>query len=219
MANPSETTLRRSRLYSEELGIDLAANTDAELFKWLLASVLLGAHISETIARHTYRAFEHHRLLTPRRILAAGWDYLVNPVMREGGYVRYDEKTSTKLLRVCDRLITEYGGSLKRLHARAVDSRDLEARLDRFHGVGPVTVNIFLRELRPRWPKADPEPLPRVKSLAHRFGIDLRRHRRQSMTFTRIEAGLMRRRHAPRPHRSQARIPRPRRLARSTRRD
>ena len=64
-----ETTLRRSRLYSEELGIDLAADSDPELFKWLLASVLLGARISATIAQHTYRAFERHRLLTPRRIL------------------------------------------------------------------------------------------------------------------------------------------------------
>jgi hypothetical protein len=26
----------------------------------------------------------------------------------------------------------------------------------------PVTVNIFLRELRPYWTKADPEPLPIV---------------------------------------------------------
>lgn len=192
--SPNETTLRRSRLYSEELGIDLAANTDAELFKWLLASVLLGARISETIAKHTYRSFERHRLLAPKRILAAGWDYLVNPVMREGGYVRYDEKTSSTLLRICDRLIIEYGGSLKRLHLLAADSLDLEARLDDFYGVGPVTVNIFLRELRPRWPKADPEPLPRVKAAARGLGIDLDGYRRKSMAFARLEAGLIRRR-------------------------
>lgn len=192
--SPNETTLRRSRLYSEELGIDLAANTDAELFKWLLASVLLGARISETIAKHTYRAFERHRLLAPKRILAAGWNYLVNPVMREGGYVRYDEKTSSKLLRICDRLIIEYGGSLKRVHFLAADRRDLEARLDDFYGVGPVTVNIFLRELRPRWPKADPQPLPRVKAAARSLGIDLNGYRRKSMAFARLEAGLIRQR-------------------------
>lgn len=190
--SPTETTLRRSRLYSEELGIDLAANTDTELFKWLLASVLLGARISGTIARHTYRAFERHRLLAPNRILAAGWDYLVNPIMREGGYVRYDEKTSTKVLRVCDTLIVQYRGSLRRLNALASDSRDLEARLDRFYGVGPVTVNIFLRELRPRWPKADPEPLPRVKAAARSLGIDLGQYRRKSMAFASLEAGLIR---------------------------
>ncbi len=190
----TEAALRRTQLYSEELGIGLASNTDAELFKWFLASALLGARISETIAKHTYRAFERHRLLTPRRILKAGWNYLVKPVMREGGYVRYDEKTSTEVLRNCEMLLVQYGGSLKRLHALAADSQDLEARLDRFYGVGPVTINIFLRELRPWWPKADPEPLPGVKTAAVRLKIDLGKYARKSMAFTRLEAGLIRHR-------------------------
>jgi len=51
--------LKKSRLYSEELGINLADNTDKELFKWFLASILFGARISETIAKHTYLTFKH----------------------------------------------------------------------------------------------------------------------------------------------------------------
>jgi hypothetical protein len=39
-----------------------------------------------------------------------------------------------------------------------------------FYGVGEVTANIFLRELRPYWKKADPEPLPIVRRLATTFG-------------------------------------------------
>jgi hypothetical protein len=83
-------SLKKERTYSEELGIDLEGAGDGEVFKWFLASVLFGARIPETIAKRTYRAFERHDLLTPERILQAGWDFLVNPVMREGGYVRYD---------------------------------------------------------------------------------------------------------------------------------
>jgi endonuclease III len=79
--------------------------------------------------------------------------------MREGGYVRYDGRKSTQVLRDCERLLTDYRGSLRRLHDAARDARDLEAMLLTFYGVGPVTVNIFLRELRPYWGKADPEPL------------------------------------------------------------
>jgi endonuclease III len=184
--------LKRSPLYSEELGIDLAENTDAELFKWFLASVLYGARITETIARNTYKTFEHHDLLEPRRILAAGWDYLVNPVMRTGGYVRYDEKTSTEILDNCRMLLADYGGSLRRLHAQAEDGRDLEARLLRFRGVGPVTANIFLRELRPFWRKADPAPLPQVERLARALKVNLGRYPRKSLAFARIEAGLIR---------------------------
>jgi len=188
----SAAALRRSRLYSEELGIELSRNTEKELFKWFLASILFGARISESIARHTYQSFARYRLLDPRRILAAGWDFLVNPVLREGGYVRYDEKTAREVLDNCAMLIAEYRGSLRRLHAAARDSKDLEARLLHFYGVGPVTVNIFLRELRPYWKKSDPEPLSLVRQLAARRGLDLDRHRRKSRTFARIEAGLIR---------------------------
>ena len=185
-------SLKKERTYSEELGIELKGAGDREVFKWFLASVLFGARISETIAKRTYRAFERHDLLTPERILEAGWDFLVNPVMREGGYVRYDEKTSREVLRNCEMLIQEYGGSLTRLHLESQDPRDLETRLLRFYGVGPVTVNIFLRELRPYWTKADPEPMAAVVETARRYAIDLGALKRKSMTFTRIEAGLVR---------------------------
>jgi hypothetical protein len=184
--------LERSKLYSEELGIDLARNSDRECFRWFLASVLLGARISETIAKNTYRAFVRHRLASPRAIIRAGWEFLVNPIMREGGYVRYDGRKSTQVLRDCEMLLHEYGGSLSRLHHAARDARDLEARLEAFYGVGPVTVNVFLRELRPFWRKADPEPLPIVKQLARRLGIDLRAYERKSLRFVRVEAGLIR---------------------------
>ncbi len=196
----TEQALKRSRLYSEELGIDLARNTDPELFKWLLASVLFGARISETVARHTYRMFERYRLLDPQSILDAGWDFLVNPIMRTGGYVRYDEKTSTEILSNCRMLLQEYSGSLLALHERAKDARDLEAKLLRFHGVGPVTVNIFLRELRPYWKKSDPEPLPIVKQLARGLNLDLARHNRKGIAFARIEAGLIRARRKLKAH-------------------
>ncbi len=106
-------SLKKERTYSEELGIELKGADDREVFKWFLASVLFGARISETIAKRTYRAFERHDLLTPERILEAGWDFLVNPVMREGGYVRYDEKTSREVLRNCEMLMEGYGGSLR----------------------------------------------------------------------------------------------------------
>ncbi len=190
-------TLESSPLYSEELGIDLARRSDAVCFRWFLASLLFGARISETTAKNTYRSFVRHGLTSPQKIRDAGWDFLVYPVMREGGYVRYDGRKSTQVLRDCEMLMADYGGSLTRLHDAAHDARELEERLLAFYGVGPVTTNIFLRELRPFWAKADPDPLPAVKKLARRLGIDLDRYRRKSLSFARIEAGLIRRRHVP----------------------
>ena len=192
VALPEPGSLWRAPLYSEELGLDLAASRERDLFLWFLASLLFGQRISETIARNTFHSFVRHGLTSPQKILAAGWDYLVNPVMREGGYVRYDESKSHKILSACRMLLDLYGGSLSRLHQVARDSSDLEARLLDFYGVGPVTVNIFLRELRPYWTKANPAPLPLVRRLARRLGIDLDSHDRKSVTFTRLEAGLVR---------------------------
>ncbi len=184
--------LKRSELYSEELGIYLKENNDKEIFKWFLASILFGARISETIAKNTYKSFERYNLLEPRKILKEGWDFLVNPIMREGGYVRYDEKTSAQILRNCEALLQKYRGSLKELHKEAQNSKDLENRLTSFYGIGPITTNIFLRELRPFWEKANPEPLPIVKKIAQKYKINLGKYNRKSMAFIRIEAGLIR---------------------------
>lgn len=184
--------LKRSQLYSEELGIKLKFNNDGELFKWFLASVLFGTRISEVIAKKTYKTFEKYKLLRPEAIIKAGWDFLVDPIMREGGYVRYDGKTSTQILRNCENLIDDCEGSLRKLHKEAKDSKDLEMKLRNFYGVGPITVNIFLRELRPFWQKSDPEPLPLVKRIANILNVNLNDFDRKSMTFTRIEAGLIR---------------------------
>ena len=188
--------MERSLLYSEELGIDLAKQSDSAYFRWFLASLLFGARISETTAKNTYRSFVRHGLTNPREILKAGWDFLVYPVMREGGYVRYDGRKSTQVLRDCEMLVADYGGRLSRLHEAAQDARDIEAKLLAFYGVGPVTVNIFLRELRPFWAKADPDPLPAVERLAKCLAIDLNRYSRKSLAFARVEAGLIRRRRA-----------------------
>jgi hypothetical protein len=197
--------LKRSMLYSEELGIDLAAGDDEQYFLWFLGSLLFGGHIGETIARRTYQAFCHHRLTTPTRILAAGWEFLVDPVMREGGYVRYDFSKSDQILRDCQNLLDAYEGSLWRIHETSRDTADLETRLLAFYGVGPVTANVFLRELRPFWPKADPSPLPVVTEAAQRLRLDLSRMRRKSMTFVRVEAGLIRLRRQYRHQRAPAR--------------
>lgn len=194
-AAPAQHALELSLLYSEELGMDLAKRSDPVYFRWFLASLLFGARIPETTAKNTYRSFIRHGLTSPQKILASSWDFLVYPVMREGGYVRYDGRKSTQVLRDCETLIADYGGRLSRLHDAAHDARDLEARLLAFYGVGPVTMNIFLRELRPFWTKADPDPLSIVGRLAKRLSIDLDRYRRKSLVFTRIEAGLIRRRH------------------------
>ena len=86
--------------FSTDLGIDLSQGRSREIFKWFLASVLFGARISESIVKKTFREFASRAIVSPKVILDTGWDGLVE-VLDQGGYVRYDFKTATKLLDLC----------------------------------------------------------------------------------------------------------------------
>jgi endonuclease III len=153
--------------YPQELGLDLHKIKDR--FKWFLASILFAKRISASIAMATSREFESASLTSPEAILAAGWDRLVE-VLDAGGYVRHDFSTASTLLEVMAKLRKDYG-SLEELHYRAQDSEDLEKRLLEFRGIGPVAVNIFLRELRAIWSKANPRPSPFAWQLAKKLRL------------------------------------------------
>jgi endonuclease III len=161
--------LSKLQTYSDELGLDL--NKPEDRFKWFLASVLFAKRISAETAKKTYLNFELEKLTSPDAILQAGWNRLVE-VLDSGGYTRYDFSTATNFLGIAKTLQEKYG-SLERLHAESSSPSDLENRLREFKGVGPVGVNIFLRELRGIWENAKPTPSPMAMLTAQRIGLDL----------------------------------------------
>ncbi|MEA1905101.1 MAG: hypothetical protein U9M97_04385 [Candidatus Hadarchaeota archaeon] len=167
MALKLERKLSRIPSYSRELGLDLRKPEDR--FKWFLAAMLFAKRISADLARRTYKLFEAEELTTPDALLRAGWDRLVE-VLDAGGYVRYDFSTATNLLETAKAL--EKFGGLESLHERAKDPRDLERRLQEFKGVGPVGVNIFLRELRGIWSKARPKPSRLAREVGRRLELE-----------------------------------------------
>jgi len=157
--------------FSTELGIDLSNGESQEIFKWFLASKLYGARISSSIAARTYKEFQKCDVLTPEKILKTGWDGLVQ-ILDNGGYARYDFSTATKLLEIMKALKRDYDGDLNELHRKARDPRNLEVRLKTLgKGIGAVTANIFLRELRTVWSKARPEPSELVQLAATNLGL------------------------------------------------
>lgn len=158
--------------FSTILGIDLSSGRNEELVKWFLASILYSKPIRESSATSTYKSFEDNGALTADKIVEAGWDELVR-ILDEGGYVRYDFSTATKLLEVFGKLKRDYGSNLWNLYNTSKDGNDLERRLKALgKGIGDTTISIFLREMRKIWPKADPKPTPLVKMAMKRLGID-----------------------------------------------
>lgn len=114
--------------FSTELGIDLSKRDSNEIFKCFLASKLFGARIGTNIAIKTYREFQKCGVVTPKKIIETGWDGLVK-ILDDGGYVRYDFSTATKLLEIMKDLRENYGGDLNKLQKKAKDAKYLRERL------------------------------------------------------------------------------------------
>jgi hypothetical protein len=168
--SPADLVKSRGGRYASSLGIDLTAADAGERFKWFLAAVLFGTRISAALAIRTWKAFAARGVITPELILQTGWKGLV-AILDAGGYVRYDYKTATKLLDVCASLERDYSGSLDKLHDAAADVRDLQQRIKALgKGISDTTSEIYLRELRGIWVKADPPLSPLALSAAIELG-------------------------------------------------
>jgi len=138
---------KEKKIYSKDLRINLKSNNEKDLFKWFLACLLFGKPIQQAVAKKTFFEFIKNRLDTPEKILAAGWDKLVK-VLDQGHYVRYDFSTATKLLEICKELKERYKGRVTKIIKESKNWQDLEKRLLTVKGIGPVTVQIFLRDLK-----------------------------------------------------------------------
>ncbi len=139
-----------SEISAKELGIDISQG-EGELFKWFIASFLFGKRIQQDIAADAYRVIvEKHKRDTPRKLGNCSWQELVD-MLGEGHYVRYDESTAERLLKLSDKLNNEYGGKLGNIREQSKDRKELEKRLGEFEGIGPKTVEIFMREAQKVW--------------------------------------------------------------------
>lgn len=135
---------------AEDLGIDVTRG-EAELFKWFVASFLFGKRIQRDIAAEAYRVLvERNRLDTPHKLRDCGQRRLVQ-LLGQARYVRYDESTAARLSKLGDKLLTEYDDRLGRLRELGETHDGVEKRLLAFEGVGPKTVEIFLREAARVW--------------------------------------------------------------------
>ena len=91
---------------------------------------------------------------------------------RQGRISRYDYSTADRLLEIFGNLQKDYGGSLSRLYRESGDEKDLERRLEGLgKGIGPVTISVFLRDMRHVWPRADPETTSKIKTVMSSLGI------------------------------------------------
>ena len=144
------------RTFAEDLGIDAAANEPSSLFCLLISALLFSTRINHNVASKSARILFERGWTTPERLAAATWEQRVQ-ALDEGGYVRYDERTSTALGETARMLMDLYRGDLRKLRAAAESDPARERKLlDQFKGIGDVAVNIFFREAQLAWPELFP---------------------------------------------------------------
>ena len=162
---------RRGRLYSADLGLDLARNTPSVLFRWLVACRLMAARIDAQLALQAADALAKAGWRTPRAMADASWEDRA-AVLKRAGYARFDEKTSSQMQFFCDRLIKDYDGDLRALReAAGCDPKAERKRLKRLKGVGDVGVDIFFRETQTAWEELHPFIDKKAKKTAKKLGL------------------------------------------------
>ncbi|MDR6957788.1 endonuclease III [Pseudomonas brassicacearum] len=131
-----------------DLGIDVADQRRHGLYKWLLASFLLGKRIRSSVALQAYRILvDHHGLDTPGRLSQCAHRELVR-LLGQAGYARYDESTARRLSVLAARIDKEMPMRLEAIRRGTDGIQDVERWLLTFEGIGPKTLEIFMREAR-----------------------------------------------------------------------
>ncbi|HVB46280.1 MAG TPA: hypothetical protein VNF47_26725 [Streptosporangiaceae bacterium] len=155
--------------YSAELGIDVDAG-DGEIERWFLAATLFGARISAKVAERTYRVLTRAGLtrIAQARQMPSG-DLI--GLLDEGGYARYDFRTATQLTNLSEVMTVRYDGQVAMIGQRFTSYPALRVALDALPGWGPVTIGLFLRELRGVWPGASPPLDERATAAARHLGL------------------------------------------------
>jgi endonuclease III len=177
MAGPSKRDIARAVLkrhpksHAEELGIDVARNTPAPLYQWLLVSLLFSARISADQAQRAAVALFEQGWRTPARMAETRWEQRVT-VLNRNGYARYDESTARYIGDSTALLLERHGGDLRRLRERAGRDPQRERRLlQEFKGIGEVGADIFCREAQLAWDELYPFADRKALEVAGKLGL------------------------------------------------
>lgn len=130
---------------ADDLGLDLSGGAPDQLYGWFLASLLFGRPVQQTVARDTWKVLIKHGLTSPGQFEKYDRESL-RSLLDEGHYARIDYVMSDELHDVMGTVKDEYG-SVSELVKKAKSRNDLEEKLLAMKGIGPKTVEIFLREV------------------------------------------------------------------------
>jgi hypothetical protein len=155
--------------FSAELDIDVDAG-DAEVERWFLAATLFGTRISAAVAERAFAVLNQAGLIRIGQARHVPSEDLIE-LLDAGGYARYDFRTASRLQALSEIIDERYDGQAAEIGRRHPAYPALRTALIALPGWGPVTVQLFLRELRGVWPGAQPPLDPRAAFGACHLGL------------------------------------------------
>lgn len=162
---------RYPQSHAQRLRIDVARNTPAPLYRWLIASLLFSARISAGQAHKAAQALFAEGWRTPNKMAATTWAERV-AILNRSGYARYDESASRYIGETTALLLDKYGGDLRRLRAAAEQDPARERQLlKEFKGIGDVGADVFVREAQIPWDENYPFADRRALEAATKLGL------------------------------------------------
>ena len=141
------------------------------LFQLLTLCMLASKPIDATIAMRAGRALFDDGLKSPKAVLAADRQTMIDAFGR-AHYVRYDESSATRLTEMAQRVADEYSGDLREIAGRsAQDVAAAKRMLKKFKGIGDTGADIFLREVQDVWTWVRPYFDKRATRTAKSLGL------------------------------------------------
>lgn len=128
----------------EDLGIEPGRSAQ-QLFRWLLASLLMGRNVQQTLGANAYRAFIDAGYTSPGRFEEHSHAEVV-AVLDAAHYTRYDESMAAELRDVLVGVANDYG-SVHHLITSARHRGEAHDRLVAYRGVGETTARVFLDQV------------------------------------------------------------------------
>ncbi|MFS0827092.1 HhH-GDP family DNA glycosylase [Pseudomonas phoenicis] len=131
---------------AKNLALDLDNLCGPDTFLWLVAAFLIGKRIRAPVAVAAYRQLvQRQGLDSPAKFVACSHATLVRS-LGEAGYRRYDESTARRLQALARKFAAQMPHQHADLLAGKTTQADFERWLLEFEGIGPKTVEIFMRE-------------------------------------------------------------------------
>lgn len=155
--------------YSTGLGIDVDAG-DAQIERWFLAATLFGTRTSAAAAERTFRVLGDAGVARIGQARCIAREDLITCLGR-GGYGCYDTRAAALLQSLHDVIGERYDGRAAMIGQRFPAYPAVRAALGMLPSWGPVTIQLFLRELRGTWPGAQPPLDQRAEYAARHLGL------------------------------------------------